>query len=175
MINDILDFSKVKAGQMTIDAHPIDASKVVRDAIQQMAASASNRALDIFMTNRDTPVQMVVDDRRLNQILINLISNAVKFTPTGGSITMTACQDEDGWTNFTVTDTGCGIAPGKIESIFEAYQQAGDAGSRAAGTGLGLALSRNFANLMGGTLKVESTLGVGSMFSLRLPTVFQAS
>lgn len=173
LVNDVLDLSKVKAGQMTIEAEPIDAVGAVRNAVMQMGPLATSKALDLFVADPESAIPMVVDGRRLHQVLLNLLSNAIKFTPAGGTVTVAVSRDDTGWTRFAVTDTGCGIPSDLLEAIFDEYRQvAGGAVRSSEGTGLGLALSRHFAQIMGGTLTVDSTVGRGSRFTLSLPTVF---
>jgi len=173
LVNDVLDLSKVKAGQMTVEAEPIDAVSAARNAIMQMGPLATSRALDVFLTNPESAIRMVVDGRRLHQILLNLLANAIKFTSAGGTVTVSVSRDDTGWARFAVTDTGCGISPDLLELIFDEYRQvAGVAVRSSEGSGLGLALSRHFARIMGGTLTVDSTVGRGSRFTLLLPVVF---
>jgi PAS domain S-box-containing protein len=174
LINDLLDLSKVKAGQMTVEPEPIDALAAVRNVVAQMEPLAIKKGVDLLVLDSRAKMPMVADGRRLHQVLLNLLSNAVKFTPGGASITVSVRQ-EAGNTSFAVTDAGSGIPAEQIESVFDEYRQLGSgASSPTEGTGLGLPLSRRFAELMGGTLAAESAVGQGSRFTLSLPSVFGA-
>jgi signal transduction histidine kinase len=111
----------------------------------------------------------VGDERKLKQVMLNLLSNAVKFTPRGGAVSV-AAKRVDGTAEIAVSDTGAGIAPEDQEAIFEAFRQVGtDVTRKREGTGLVLALTRRFVELHGGTIRVESSLGEGSTFTVRLP------
>jgi signal transduction histidine kinase len=108
------------------------------------------------------------DERKVKQVLLNLLSNALKFTPEGGQIDVRA-RVHDGETEISVTDTGVGIAPDDQEAVFEEFRQVGTASKKVEGTGLGLAISRKFIELHGGRIWVESQLGKGSTFAFTLP------
>ena len=131
---------------------------------------AENELIDEYARNTIT-----ADERKFKQILLNLLSNAVKFTPEGGRITVGARQ-LDSMVEVSVTDTGIGIAPADCEAVFEEFRQVGtDYTKKSEGTGLGLALTRKFVELHGGTIKVTSVLGKGSTFSFTLPLEMPAA
>jgi signal transduction histidine kinase/CheY-like chemotaxis protein/HAMP domain-containing protein len=183
LINDILDLSKVEAGRMEVDMAQIALSDIYEGAERAFRQVAEEQGLD-FEVEIDPalPPSIVSDEQRLGQILKNLLSNAFKFTHDGG-VTMSIGYAPEGvrFTNetlhdaerviaFTVTDTGVGIPNDKLDSIFEAFQQADGTTSRKfGGTGLGLSISREIARLLGGEMMVESELAKGSRFSLFLP------
>jgi signal transduction histidine kinase len=108
------------------------------------------------------------DERKVKQVLLNLLSNALKFTPEGGRIDVGA-REHDGVAEIAVTDTGVGIAPEDQDAVFEEFRQVGTADKKVEGTGLGLALSRKFIELHGGKIWVTSTIGAGSTFTFTLP------
>ena len=130
---------------------------------------ASRRGIAVNLTVDDHLDTWVGDERKIRQVVLNLLSNAIKFTPEGGRIDVKATR-ENGEMVIAVSDTGIGIKPEDQERIFEEFQQAGsDYTKKAEGTGLGLALSRRFVELHGGTIAVESAEGKGSTFTFRIP------
>ncbi|HWC86071.1 MAG TPA: HAMP domain-containing protein [Solirubrobacteraceae bacterium] len=169
LINDILDLSKIEAGKMDLlfDAIRLDdICAYVRRTFEPVAAD-KGLALDIVL-DEDVPGAILTDEQRLQQILRNLLSNAFKFTAEGG-VTLRIEREGEDVLAFTVIDTGIGIAEDKLQVIFEAFQQADGTTSRTyGGTGLGLSISRELARALGGEIEVQSTLGRGSVFKLRL-------
>ncbi|MDT4329055.1 PAS domain S-box protein [Methylomonas sp. MV1] len=167
VINDILDFSKIEAGKLDIETVPFDPAEVVAEAIQSFATVASSKGLKLSVEKIDLPVRCLGDPIRISQILLNLLSNAVKFTEQG-EISLSAWRDSGDWV-FAIRDTGIGIPPETIARLFQPFEQADSSTTRKfGGTGLGLVISRRLAELMGGSLTVESTPGIGSTFTLRL-------
>ena len=176
IVNDILDFSKIEAGRLDLKPAPF-ALRADLEAVAapfRMLAGQRGLALDLVI-DLNTPDAVVGDSGRLDQVLRNLLGNAVKFTQAG-SITLQVATDPScpsphsmACLRFTVRDTGVGIAPDFLPHLFESFSQADESfGKRHGGTGLGLAISRSLVERMGGDLKVESTLGVGSAFSFTL-------
>src|SRR5207247_8859675 len=133
----------------------------VRERAQRRAITLGQNVDERTGTIRD-------DERKVKQVLLNLLSNALKFTPEGGRIDVVAGL-HDGVTEISVTDTGVGIAPEDQEAVFEEFRQVGTAARKVEGTGLGLALSRKFIELHGGRIWVKSEVGVGSAFTFTLP------
>ena len=185
LINDILDLSKVEAGQVILEAVPFDLGETIERTGEILGMRAGDKGLDLVChVQPDIPVDVVGDPLRLRQIITNLIGNAVKFTETGEILLeVKAAPQEDAISAegidlvFSVTDTGIGIAADKVESIFEKFTQADTSTSRKyGGTGLGLAITRYLVELMGGTLRVQSELGKGSVFSftIHLPRQLEA-
>ncbi|MFJ7947841.1 HAMP domain-containing protein [Streptomyces sp. NPDC096354] len=182
LINDILDLSKIEAGRM--DVHPkklplIKLLDYVRATFQPLAL---DRGLSFeIKVGEDVPLELFSDEQRLQQILRNLLSNAMKFTSSGGvrlsvaRATVSDFEEEtlrnaDSVIALTVKDTGIGIAPDKLDGIFEAFQQSdGTTNRKYGGTGLGLSISRDMAGLLGGRIIAESEPGVGSAFTLYVP------
>jgi PAS domain S-box-containing protein len=168
VINDILNFSRIEAGQLQYDIEPASLQSSI-DAVLPLIEPQA-RAHDIALTQAaQSDVTVLADASKVEQILINLLSNAVKFTPPGGSITLrSGVEGRTGW--VSVRDTGVGIAPEQLGAIFQPFVQVGRSlSSQHEGTGLGLAISSDLAEGMGGRLTVESTVGEGSVFTLRLP------
>ncbi len=171
LLNDVLDFSKIEAGKMDLEAKPLN----VRDKLGalgrlwQSRAASSGVRLKVTISD-DMPVWVSTDALRLQQILFNLISNAVKFTADGEIVVRAEWRASSSEMIISVRDTGVGIAPERLDYIFNSFEQA-DAGitRRYGGTGLGLAISRRLAELMGGTLTATSQPEVGSTFTLTMP------
>lgn len=174
LLNDILDLSKAEAGKMTLDPHPFSLTTLMRDLSVILSATVSNKPVEVlFDIAKDVPKQWVGDALRLQQVLVNLGGNAIKFTPQGTVVVRLEVQAQQGdtyWLRFSVTDTGIGIAPENQTRIFEGFSQAETTTSRRyGGTGLGLAISNHLVQLMGGELKLHSQLGQGSQFYFTCP------
>jgi signal transduction histidine kinase len=168
LINDILDLSKIEAGRMELDQTDFDLPSVVDNALILVRERATRRGITLGRTIDGRLGTIRGDERKVKQVLLNLLSNALKFTPEGGRIDVGAgLRDEVA--EVSVTDTGIGIAPADQEAVFEEFRQVGAAERKAEGTGLGLALSRKFIELHGGTIWVRSELGRGSTFTFALP------
>jgi signal transduction histidine kinase len=169
LINDILDLSKVEAGRMELDLSTFDLPSAISNAMTLIRERAQRHDIALGMDVGSDLGEVVADERKLKQILLNLLSNAVKFTPDGGRIDVRAAIENQGVV-ISVQDTGIGIAPGDQEAVFEEFRQVGrNYTSKQEGTGLGLALTRRFVELHGGTIDVTSELGKGSTFTFRLP------
>ncbi|AKJ30936.1 response regulator [Caldimonas brevitalea] len=181
LINDILDLAKIESGTVQVEHEDVEFAELVRSAESTFRAMADSKKVG-FKTQLDAglPAGLESDARRLWQIVKNLLSNAFKFTEQGEvTLSIAPCDEPAGlehqagslpWVAVAVADTGVGIAPSQLEKIFESFHQ-GDRGTarKYGGTGLGLSISRKLAELLGGTLRVESTLGKGSVFTLYLP------
>ena len=165
IINDILDFSKIEAGKVELERIPFLLHEVVEDAAGSLAANASDKSTELLVDIADEHRGRVMGDPgRLRQVLSNLISNAIKFT-SNGEVMVVVRQDESGRTRFEVRDTGIGIAESAIPKLFTAFSQADASTTRNfGGTGLGLTISRQLSELMGGEMGVESVEGEGSTF-----------
>lgn len=175
IINDILDFSKIEAGKLDIENIEFDPRQVVSDACKTLYPKFTQKNVQLLLDfDASLPCKVLGDPGRLRQLLLNLISNALKFTEQGHvRVEASAAKEANGYRfSIKVEDTGCGISPDKLSSIFDAFSQADSSATRKfGGTGLGLAISRNLAQLMGGDIRGTSELGVGSVFfvSLFLP------
>ncbi len=169
LINDILDLSKIEAGMLDVRPEPIYLKRLVDEMTSVFQPVATQKKLALaFKLGPNLPDALETDPTRLNQVLRNLLSNALKFTETGGvTLEITAAGDQ---LHFAVHDTGIGIPQGQHQLIFEAFRQADGASTRKfGGTGLGLSISRDLARLLGGDLAVTSEVGKGSTFTLVLP------
>jgi signal transduction histidine kinase len=169
LINDILDLSKVEAGKMELQLSRFSLAAALQSVMLMVRERAAGRG--VALTTEIDPAidQLEADERKVKQIVLNLLTNAVKFTPAGGSVTLRAVPDGAG-VRVAVQDTGVGIAPEDQARVFEEFTQAGAAAATAQeGTGLGLTLSRKLVELHGGRIWVESELGTGSTFSFTLP------
>ena len=178
VINDILDFSKIEARKLELDPHEFSVRDLVRDGSRMLSMRAAQKGLEMLCEVAcDVPDRLVGDPMRLQQILTNLMANAIKFTARGEvtlSVRLLRMQDGLVWLEWWVQDSGIGIAADKQEMIFETFTQA-DAGTarRFGGSGLGLAICRSLVGLMGGTITVDSVPGQGSTF--RFTTGLQAA
>jgi CheY-like chemotaxis protein/CHASE3 domain sensor protein len=170
LINDILDISKVEAGKLELVPEDLPLRRVIEGLARVFEPLARQKSLAFSLTvEPNVPISIHTDRQRLEQILKNLLSNAVKFTDKG-KVDLTVSANTDGWIQFTVQDSGIGIAPEQQEKIFDAFHQAdGSTARKYGGTGLGLSISRDLTALLGGTLTLTSTPGEGSTFILSLP------
>jgi PAS domain S-box-containing protein len=170
LINDVLDLSKIEAGRMDIEERPADLSALVSDVRYVLAGAAERKALRLATAiGAGVPRWLVLDDRHVRQVLLNLLGNAIKFTPAG-EVRLAIDADPSGRLLFEVTDTGIGMEPVELSEIFAAFAQT-RRGAAAGGTGLGLTISDHLIRQMGGELKVESEPGQGSRFWFSLPLV----
>ncbi|PQO96547.1 two-component system sensor histidine kinase/response regulator [Massilia phosphatilytica] len=170
LINDILDISKVEAGKLELVPEDLPLRRVIEGLARVFEPLARQKKLDFSLTvEPNVPISIHTDRQRLEQILKNLLSNAVKFTDSG-KVNLTVSANTDGWIQFTVQDSGIGIAPEQQDKIFDAFHQAdGSTARKYGGTGLGLSISRDLTALLGGTLTLTSAPGEGSTFVLSLP------
>ncbi len=167
LVNDILDLSKIEAGKMELQLESVGFPELIQDLFVTVAPFAEQHGVPLSLETRTTPFTIVSDARRVRQILLNLLSNAIKFG--GGKPVRVVCgRREDGGLRVEVVDRGDGIAPEDREKIFDEFVQLEQA-HNTQGTGLGLPISRRLAELLGGSLTVDSELGEGSTFTLSLP------
>jgi PAS domain S-box-containing protein len=170
LINDVLNFAKLEAGKLEVSIGDVSAQDVVSDVGAVAAPQLRNRGLRFEAEPVDPGLMVRGDRERVEQILLNLLTNAAKFTPTGGEVQLSVRADGEG-VRFSVRDTGPGIPAERLEAIFDPFVQIGrqaeNTGER--GVGLGLAISRDLATAMAGKLSVESVVGAGSTFTLTLP------
>ncbi len=175
LINNLLDISKIEARKMTVEFGPIELDRLIHEVTvttEPLSEINSNR---FVLTNNVGPIEMVSDNQKIKQILINLLSNAFKFTANSEvrlDINLVQHSQKE-WIEFSVTDHGVGIRPDFFKSLFEPFSQADNSSANETpGTGLGLAISKQFAIMLGGDIEVESEVNKGSKFTLRLPVVF---
>ncbi len=168
LLNDILDLSKVEAGQMVLDIASVDIRALLQGCVGFVRERAQRHGLSIAVEVDGDVAQVEADELRLRQVVLNLLTNAVKFTPDGGRITVHASRDGDEIA-ITVTDTGVGVPEADRDRIFESFQQGGRSPGAQEGTGLGLTLSRRIVHLHGGRMWVVSDTGRGSTFGFTIP------
>ncbi len=180
LINDLLDLSKIEAGKLNIEYADFELRQTLDEVVQEQAVKAREKQMTLELTiDDDVPDALVGDSLRLRQIVLNLIGNAIKFTPTQGKVTTRALvvgRDGDKpRVRFSVTDTGIGIPPEKVGALFQRYAQADASTARNyGGTGLGLSICKSLVELMEGSIGVTSESGKGSVFSFELPFTVRA-
>ena len=168
LINDILDLSKIESGHLELNVEVFKPADAIAEAMAVLRPQAANKQIEI-KESLDPAVQVTADRLRFKEILYNLVSNAIKFTPERGQITVECSERPDG-IYFAVTDTGIGIDPPEHQAIFDKFYQLGSTtrGVRE-GTGLGLAITKSLIEMHGGRIWVESAPGQGSRFQFLLP------
>jgi CheY-like chemotaxis protein/HPt (histidine-containing phosphotransfer) domain-containing protein len=187
LINDILNFSKLEAGKMELEHRPLNLRSCIEDALDLLASKAAEKKLDLaYHIDANAPEQVIGDVTRLRQILVNLIANAIKFTPSGEIFVSVSCQPlysrdlpQIGTLadvssryefNFSIRDTGIGIPVDRLNRLFHSFNQVDSSITRQyGGTGLGLAISKGLVELMGGLMRVDSIEGKGSTFHFTIP------
>ncbi len=170
LINDVLDMSKIEAERYSLTLEPFDAREAVAAALRLTRVQADSARIALRGALPPEPIEVNADRRALKQIVLNLVSNALKFTPSGGQVNVIA-RAQNGQLEIIVADTGVGIAPADLERLGRPYEQAGGIDQRAMGTGLGLSLVRAFAELHGGTMTIKSRQGEGTAVSIKLPVL----
>ncbi|HVL42139.1 MAG TPA: HAMP domain-containing sensor histidine kinase, partial [Brevundimonas sp.] len=173
LINDLLDVAKIEAERYTLTLERFDAREIVSAAMALVRVNADDKGVSLSSVLPGDPVEVSADKRALKQLTLNLLSNAVKFTPPGGTITVTV-EAIGPYLEVVVADTGVGIAPEDVRRLGRPFEQAGEIEQRRQGTGLGLSLVRAFAELHGGRMSIDSTLGEGTAVTVRLPVALVA-
>jgi len=172
LISDVLDITKIEAGKMEFHCETFALSQVINEMIHSVQPLMDKQGNTFQASISDDLGEMFVDATKLRQILLNLLSNAAKFTDNGLITLKVTSTNEQGykWFNFIVTDTGIGIKSEKISQLFQLFSQVDSSSTRKhGGTGLGLVITKQFTEMMGGTISVESDFGKGSTFIVRLP------
>ena len=168
LINDILDLSKIEAGKLELEMASASPHRIALEVVQVMKAKADEKNIFLEYDSPGLPAEIETDPTRLRQIVMNLVSNAVKFTSTGG-VKIVGRLIDSSTLCFDVTDTGIGLKPKQIEKVFDPFTQADNSVTRRfGGTGLGLSISKRFAEALGGELSATSTFGEGSTFTVRV-------
>lgn len=170
LLNEILDLSKVEAGHMVLEPSTFPVAGAVKEILAMVRDRAAAHRIDVSVHLDDEVDVIDADELRFKQVLLNLVMNAVKFTPDGGSVSVRTRSDGADLI-LTVTDTGIGIPPEDQDRIFESFQQGRRGPSKGEGTGLGLTLSRRIVELFGGRMWLTSTVGVGSTFGFSIPVL----
>ena len=166
MVEDLLDAARIDAGHLTIDACATDLRDVVRDACEAFNGLSENHPLQVVIA--DEPLVVQCDPLRIEQTLSNLVSNAIKYSPRGGTVRIRAYR-ENGLAKVSVSDEGVGILASDVEHIWEPFRRTGLSAEAIPGVGLGLWIARRIAEAHGGSIPVESVVGKGSIFTLGLP------
>lgn len=170
LVENILDLSKIESGKLELNMQPFDVAEAVEEVRALLAPLAERKNIRLRVRIDPDLREVVADRLRFKQILYNLMSNAIKFTPDGGRVNVVLERLPDGWVQIVVQDTGIGIPKEHFETIFERFRQLDSSFSREwEGTGLGLALTREFVRLHGGRIEVQSEVGKGSTFTVFLP------
>jgi signal transduction histidine kinase len=180
LVDDLIDLSRIEAARIDLRTQAVDVAEVLDRAVERVRSRAGAKGIRLIVDPAPGPVIAEADTARVETILLGLLDNAVKFTPADGTVRASAWIDRsaaDGHADgpadgpavarVDIVDSGVGIAADDLDRIFEKFERLG--GPEQPGTGLGLTIARGLARLQGGTLTVESTLGLGSQFSLRLP------
>ncbi len=165
LVNEVLDIARIEAGRLAIALEAVPVNEVVREALDMIAPLAANVNVRVHAEGAGAPERHIRADRqRITQVLLNLLSNAVKYNHPGGSVTLASESTPEGQLRIKVSDTGPGIPPERMDSLFTPFERLGAEQTGIEGTGLGLALSKRLVEAMGGKLGVESTVGKGSTF-----------
>lgn len=181
LVNDVLDIAKIEARKLGLEPNPVHLPSLVQGVVEISEVRSQQKGLEfVYKSNPNLPNRVIIDEKRLRQVLINILANAIKFTDKG-RVTLKVELLKSTITNFdaarlrfSVTDTGVGISAEDTHKLFRAFEQVGDRKRQAEGTGLGLAISQQIVQLMGGEIQVESKLGQGSefFFEVELPLAF---
>ncbi|MDP1901640.1 MAG: CHASE domain-containing protein [Rubrivivax sp.] len=169
MINETLDLARIESGAVKLTLVPVDFAPLAAACRSMVAPGAAQRGIRIDEVIAPGLGAVLGDTTRLKQVLTNLLSNAVKYNHEGGVVTLTARRLDDGHIEVAVADTGMGMTPEQLASLFQPYNRLGRESTGIEGSGIGLVISRRLTELMGGTIVVSSEAGVGSIFTLRLP------
>jgi signal transduction histidine kinase len=178
LVEDLLDLSRIGAGNLELDLDAVELGREIAQAVALVGPLAAERSLTIQVEAEKgrrgkrwpDPIYARADARRLKQILLNLISNAIKYNRAGGSVILTFAQDHEHGVRIDVRDTGAGLTHAQLRRLFVPFERLDAAVQGIEGNGLGLATSKALADAMGGTIEVASAPGVGSVFTLRLPS-----
>lgn len=169
LAQNLLDLSKLDSGLVLLDLRPDDLRSTVESAIEQAEDTAERRRVGLTLNLPETPIRVRHDPLRVGQVVTNLVGNAIKFTPAGGTVTVTVRGQRDG-ARIVVQDTGVGIDSTELPHVFERFYRGSRANeARAGGSGLGLAIVRSIVDMHGGSVAVESRVGTGTTFTVNLP------
>jgi len=176
VINDILDIAKIESGQMDLDSKVFDSAAAIKACLKMVQEQASSAGLQPLEFSQEGPGGIIADEKMFRQIIINLVSNAMKFTPEGGRVGVKTALAEDGRFRITIWDSGIGISPEDIDKVLQPFRQVDSALSRQyEGTGLGLPITKALVELHGGTLEISSEVDVGTEVVIHLPVELVAA
>jgi signal transduction histidine kinase len=172
LVTDLLDLSRIEAGRVELRRTPVPVQRIIQEVAENLLPMAAGKGLSLVTIPTDaTPLLVFADRDKLQQVLINLIENATKFTPTGGCITVSVRNAGEQFVEIAVEDTGEGIPAAEQEAVFDKFHQVHRTGQgKPQGTGLGLTIAKSLIELHGGRIWVESEVGRGTRFVLTLPT-----
>jgi signal transduction histidine kinase len=179
IVNEMLDFSRIESGKLELQSRQGDVLALLRRVYRQMKIIADREQIDLVLDLPEEPIQLVYDPDRIEQVLVNLISNAIKFTKSGGIITLSAqkrAQNGGGFLEISVSDTGVGLSRAMMDKIFKEYQpflSQGVGPSQHKNVGLGLAISKKIVEAHGGQIWAEGKKGQGATFRFSLPVSMQ--
>ncbi len=172
LVDDVLDLSRIESGKVEVHPTEVPVEAALTDCTEMLGAKAVQKSVDMHLVPMTPGLAVLADSKHVNQILVNVLSNAIKYNRRGGRVDISGQRDEGGWVSITVADTGIGISKKDLPKIFEKFERAGNVLSHAeGGTGLGLPLAKHLTELNGGTITVESTVDVGTTVRIRLPAV----
>jgi PAS domain S-box-containing protein len=170
LINEILDLSMIESGKVTMTEESTSLTGVLKDCQAMIAPQALQRGVQITFPVLDNPFYVHADRTRVKQVVINLLSNAIKYNRAGGEVIVQCMMSNENRVRLTIKDTGAGLAPEQLEQLFQPFNRLGQEANRGEGTGIGLVVTKKLVELMEGTIGVESSVGVGSLFWVELKT-----
>ena len=168
LINEILDLAMIESGKVTLSQEPMSFTEVLQDCEAMIAPQAQKRGIKMIFPNLDTLFYVHADRTRVKQVMINLLSNAIKYNRDGGTVTVSCVKSGEHRVRVSVTDTGNGLAPKQLAQLFQPFNRLGQESSSKEGTGIGLVVTKQLIELMDGSIGVESSVGVGSVFWVEL-------
>ena len=171
LIDELIDIARIESGDLILSLKPVGVHSVIEETSQLMAPIAAERSIRIIKHCARPALAVQADRQRLSQVLINLISNAIKYNHRDGAVTISCQEEGTGQASIVVCDTGPGISPENIERIFIPFERLGAEQTAVEGAGIGLSLTRALTDAMYGQLTASSVLGQGSAFTVRLPRV----
>jgi PAS domain S-box-containing protein len=169
LINEILDLAMIESGKITMSQESMSLAEVLRDCQAMMEPQAKKRGIEMTFPHLDNSFYVHADRTRVKQVIINLLSNAIKYNRTGGAVTVQCAASGEGSVRVSVTDTGAGLSPEQLAQLFQPFNRLGQESSVEEGTGIGLVVTKQLTELMGGVIGVQSRVGVGSEFWIELP------
>ena len=183
LVTELLELSRIESGLVPMMIEPVEAERLVREVMARMLPQAQRHRVMLRTDIQEGKIRVAGDSKQIARVLVNLVHNAIKFTPSGGTVTIGTALQAGGQTQrFFVRDTGVGIRPGELPRIFERFYKADRARSKTdfigpggSGTGLGLAIARHVVEAHGGRITVESRVGHGSTFTFTLPVATRSS
>jgi signal transduction histidine kinase/AmiR/NasT family two-component response regulator len=170
LINEVLDLAVIESGKVSLSKEAVSLAELLSECQSMMEPEAQQRGIRMTFPQFDTPVFVNADRTRLKQIVINLVSNAIKYNQEQGTVVMDCTVSVPGRVRFSVRDTGVGLSPEKLAQLFNPFNRLGQEAGSVAGTGIGLVVSKRLVELMDGVIGVESTVGVGSVFWCEMPS-----